>query len=202
MKIAVIDYGMGNIGSVQNALKEIGAQSALVQRPEDVKKFDRIILPGVGAFGDAMRILRKHGLDTALTQAVKKGAPLLGVCLGMQLICSTSEEGGSHRGLNWIQAKVVRLKSKPGVKIPHIGWNGIFFQKKSPLIEGIPDKSDFYFVHSYHVVCKNKNDVLATCEHGQTFTAMIAHENIYAAQFHPEKSQREGLKILTNFLKC
>ncbi|MFH1067220.1 MAG: imidazole glycerol phosphate synthase subunit HisH [bacterium] len=202
MKVAIIDYGMGNIGSVQNALKEIGAQPAVVQHPKEVKKFNRIILPGVGAFGDAMRILRERGLDEALTQAVEKGTPLLGVCLGMQLIASSSEEGGDHRGLNWIDAKVVRLKAKAGVKIPHIGWNSVSFQKKSPLIEGVPDGSDFYFVHSYHVVCKNKKDVLATCEHGQTFAAMLARDNLYAAQFHPEKSQREGLKILSNFLKC
>lgn len=200
-KVAVIDYGMGNIGSVQNALKEIGASSTLVQNPDEIKKYDRIILPGVGAFGDAMKILRKRGLDEAMTTEVKKGTPLLGICLGMQLFAKSSEENKNVKGLCWIDAKVVKLKFKKGIKIPHMGWNSIFFEKKSPLVEGIPDGNDFYFVHSYHVVCKNKNDVLASCEHGQKFTAMIAHENIYAAQFHPEKSQRAGLKILTNFLK-
>jgi len=200
-RVAIVDYGMGNIWSVQNALAEVGAQSELVAAPERLGEFDKIILPGVGAFGDAMRLLREAGMQRALEEKARQGMPVLGVCLGMQLMCRSSTENGSHQGLGWIDAEVIALEPAQGVKIPHMGWNTVRFAKPSPLTEGIADGTDFYFVHGYQVVCKDPADVLGTCEHGQRVTAMLAHGNLFAAQFHPEKSQRGGLQMLKNFVE-
>ena len=199
--IAIIDYGMGNIWSVQNALIEVGAEAEVVKSPTRIADFAKIILPGVGAFSDAMRLLRETGMDAALTERVTQGVPVLGVCLGMQLMCSSSTEEGFHEGLGWIDAEVVALTPSEGIKIPHMGWNNVAWSKDSPLVKEIPDDTDFYFVHSYHVVCKNEEDVLGTATHGEVFTSMVARDNLYAAQFHPEKSQRDGLQMLKNFVE-
>jgi len=199
--VAVIDYGMGNIWSVQNGLAAVGSDSSIVASPEQVAAFDKIILPGVGAFEDAMKLLCTTGLGAALTEAFQRGVPILGVCLGMQLMCKSSLEDGLHEGLGWIDAAVVLLQGGAHVKVPHMGWNSVAFTRSSALIEGIADKTDFYFVHSYRVACHHAADVLGTSEHGQTFPAMLARENLYAAQFHPEKSQRAGLKLLENFVR-
>lgn len=200
-RVAIIDYGMGNIWSVRNALVEVGARSEVISAPERLAEFDKIILPGVGAFGDAMQLLRLHGMDQALGEKARQGVPILGVCLGMQLMCKSSTEGGRHQGLGWIDAEVVALSPGPGVKIPHMGWNAVAFARRLPLVEGIVEGTDFYFVHSFHVVCHNPADVLGTCEHGQKFTAMLARDNLFAAQCHPEKSQRGGLQMLKNFVE-
>lgn len=200
-RVAIIDYGMGNIWSVQNALVEVGAVSEVIQHPDQLKGFDKIILPGVGAFGDAMRLLRQDGMDQALGEKVKQGVPTLGVCLGMQLMCKSSTEGGLNEGLGWFDADVVALEPAPGIKIPHMGWNAVTFTRDIPLVKDIPTGTDFYFVHSFHVVCHQPTDVLGTCHHGQTFTAMVARDNLFAAQCHPEKSQRGGLQLVKNFVE-
>ena len=200
-RVAIIDYGMGNIWSVQNALVEVGARSEVIAEPSLLAGFDKIILPGVGAFADAMRLLREKGMDRALGEKAAAGLPILGVCLGMQLMCRSSTENGRHPGLGWIDAEVVALQPRPGIKIPHMGWNTVRFTRSSPLVEGIADGTDFYFVHGYHVACANPADVLGSCDHGQEVTAVLEHGNLYAAQFHPEKSQRGGLQLLKNFVE-
>ena len=200
-RVAIIDYGMGNIWSVQNALVEVGARSEVIAEPSLLAGFDKIILPGVGAFADAMRLLREKGMDRALGEKAAAGVPILGVCLGMQLMCRSSTENGRHPGLGWIDAEVVALQPRPGIKIPHMGWNTVRFTRSSPLVEGIADGTDFYFVHGYHVVCADPADVLGSCEHGQDVAAVLEHGNLYAAQFHPEKSQRGGLRLLKNFVE-
>ena len=200
-RIAIVDYGMGNLWSVRNALVELGAESELVAEPKALAGFGKIILPGVGAFADAMRLLRDTGLDRALDERRAAGAQILGVCLGMQLMCKVSYEDGEHRGLGWIDAEVKALAPAPGIKIPHMGWNSVRFTRASPFVAGIADGTDFYFVHGYHVACADPRDVLGTCEHGQTVAAVLERGNLRAAQFHPEKSQRGGLQLLRNFVE-
>ena len=199
--IAVVDYGMGNIWSVRNALAEIGASSLVVSKPEELKQASKIILPGVGAFEDAMKLLRDSGLQEALNDRVTGGIPVLGVCLGMQLMCKSSEEGGQHEGLGWVDAKVKPMPKKQGLKIPHMGWNSVEITRDHKLVEDVQSGTDFYFVHSYHVVCEDFKDVLATACHGIEFTSMFARGNLFASQFHPEKSQRGGLCIMRNFVE-
>jgi glutamine amidotransferase len=200
--VAIVDYGMGNLWSVRNALVELGAESELVAEPEALERFEKIILPGVGAFADAMRLLRDTGLDRALdARRAAAGVEILGVCLGMQLMCTRSFEDGEHQGLGWIEAEVRPLTPAPGLKIPHMGWNSVRFTRSSPLVAGIESGTDFYFVHGYHVVCADSSDVLGTCEHGQTVAAVLERGNLRAAQFHPEKSQRGGLTLLRNFVE-
>lgn len=200
MAIAIVDYGMGNLRSVQNALIELGAESELVREPDQLAAYDRIILPGVGAFGEAIMTLRASGLDRALAGALEAGVPVLGICLGMQLMAKSSLEDGRHEGLGWVDADVLPFQPQPGLKIPHMGWNSLRFAKQSRLADGIADGADVYFVHSYHVACNDPADVLATSEYGQAFTAMFCRDNLYGAQFHPEKSQKIGLRVLENFL--
>jgi len=198
-RIGIADYGTGNIWSVQNALLEIGAEAEVVGQPEKLAHFDKLILPGVGAFGDAMQRLRETGMDQALTEQWRRGKPIMGVCLGMQLMCRSSTEEGLHEGLGWFDAEVVALPNKPGIKIPHMGWNSVSFTRENPLTSGVPNPADYYFVHSFQVVCRQPEDALGICHHGTDFTAMIARDTLVAAQFHPEKSQRCGLHLLKNF---
>jgi glutamine amidotransferase len=199
--VAIIDYGMGNVRSVMNALSEIGASSELVADPAAVAKFDRVILPGVGAFAQAIARLRESGMKGALDQYVETGKPVLGICLGMQLMCSSSSEDGDHEGLDWISAKVVRFPDIEGLKIPHMGWNGLRFANGDPLFDGLENGGDVYFVHSYYVDCADKKDEIATTEHGIAFASMFRRDNLFGMQFHPEKSQQIGLTLLSNFLK-
>ena len=182
-------------------LVEVGARSEVIAEPSLLAGFDKIILPGVGAFADAMRLLREKGMDRALGEKAAAGLPILGVCLGMQLMCNSSTENGSHQGLGWIDAEARALEPASGIKIPHMGWNTVRFARYSPLVAGIADGTDFYFVHGYHVVCADPADVLGSCEHGQKVAALLEHGNLYAAQFHPEKSQRGGLQLLKNFVE-
>ncbi len=199
--IAIVDYGMGNLGSITKALEYVGGEVKLTSKPEDLVHADRIVLPGVGAFGDGMRELSLRGFLPVLEEEIqKKKKPLLGVCLGMQLLAYTSTEFGEHKGLGWIKSRVVRLSSNSQLKVPHVGWNGVRFLKDHPMLTSIESESDFYFVHSYHMLCEDKDLVIGTVEYGEAITAIVAHDNIFATQFHPEKSQKVGLQILKNFL--
>jgi glutamine amidotransferase len=200
--IGIIDYGMGNLLSVQNALVHLGYDPVLCAQPEQLTACDRLILPGVGAFGDCLANLRKSGLVDALEEEVKRKAkPLLGICLGMQALAEKGSEGGSFTGLGFIPGEVVRLD--PGdenLRIPHVGWNNVKFTKDHPIWRGIPQSVEFYFVHSYWFRCSPEN-LLASAPYGGQITAAVARENIVATQFHPEKSQGYGLTLLENFLR-
>lgn len=199
-RIAVIDYEVGNLRSVVNALAAVGAEPIVTRDPEIVRGADRILLPGVGAFEPGMRALRHYGLVPALNAHVEAGKPLLGICLGMQLLCRKSFEYGEHGGLGWVDAEVVPLPDMPGLKVPHIGWNDITLAKESPVIGDVASGSDVYFNHSYVVQCRDGGACLATTTHGIEFTSMIAQRNIFGMQFHPEKSQGVGLDLLRNFM--
>jgi glutamine amidotransferase len=202
--VAIVDYGMCNLDSVRRAFEELGARAFVTDDPVGLERADRIVLPGVGAFPDAMRNLRARGLDDALAkQVLDGGAPFLGVCLGMQLLATVGHEVEQTDGLRWFDADVVRFTpSTPDERIPHIGWNEVDVAPTgSPLFAGIPSRADFYFVHSFHVVCRHSADVLATTPYCGGFTSAIARDNVFATQFHPEKSQAHGLRLLRNFLE-
>lgn len=195
--ITVIDYGMGNLRSVEKALEKVGATVRVSRDPDDLRSADRLVLPGVGAFGDAMANLEKRGLVDVIREEVAAGKPLLGICLGLDLVFEESDEHGLHQGLGLLPGRVELLPTK--LKIPHIGWNQIRIEKESRLLEGIPDGSFFYFVHSYVVVPRSPSDILCTTDYGCRFVSAVEHENISAFQFHPEKSSSLGLTILRNF---
>lgn len=197
--IGIIDYGMGNLRSVLNALAEIGQDAELISAPEAVAACDRIIVPGVGAFQEAMENLRAQEMDRALDAYVKSGRPLLGICLGMQLICRKSYEDGEHAGLGWIDAEVRHFPPGEGIKVPHMGWNAIDYDAPHPLLAEVEPGADVYFVHSYYVDCATPGDAIGRTEHGIPFTSMVAHDNVYGMQFHPEKSQSVGMRLLANF---
>jgi len=198
-KIVIINYGMGNLRSVQKAFEKIGFDVVISNEHDAIKSADKIVLPGVGAFGDAMKNLNKLGLVEILNKEVlvnKK--PFLGICLGMQLIAKKSQEFGETEGLSWIDANIVKFPQSV-LKIPHVGWNEINLEKSSPLFKNIPDKKDFYFVHSYYFKA-DKEYCIASCDYGINFICAVQKENIFATQFHPEKSQIYGLEILKNFV--
>lgn len=201
--IAIIDYGMGNVRSLHNALQYIGCDAVITADSDKIRHAERIILPGVGAFGDAMAAIRARGLDEQLEADVHQGGkPMLGICLGMQLLARTSTEHGVHQGLGWLDATVERFDPSGGLKIPHIGWNEVDSLLDEPLFRGIrQDERNFYFVHSFHVRCSNQADVIATSDYGGPFAAAVRHENVIATQFHPEKSQDNGIRVLENFLR-
>ena len=200
MKIGIGDYNMGNLASVGNAFKKIGTDAEIVKDAQKLKNYDKLVLPGVGAFGDAMKHLRETGLDEALKEYAKSGKYMIGVCLGMQLLFERSEEFGNHQGLSLIEGEVVLFDKEmaKGHKIPHMGWNKMFFQKKSNLFEGLNDPY-LYFVHSYHVVCDDKYAIGKTI-YGYEFVSAVNRDNIFGFQPHPEKSHNAGLKILENFV--
>jgi len=199
--VAIVDYGMGNLRSVQNAVEHVGYKSVIVANPVDLPAYAKIILPGVGAFGQAIAYLRQTGLAAALNECRESGAHILGICLGMQLMCSVSEEDGVHEGLNWFSARVTRFLPDTGLSVPHMGWNGVDFERNDPILSGLDSGSDAYFVHSYHVHCNDPTDVLASTEYGLRFHSMIQRDNIRGIQFHPEKSQEFGLGIIRNYLE-
>ena len=202
--VAIIDYGRGNLRSVANAIEYCGADAVVTADPSVIDDASHIILPGVGAFGDAMAALNATGLPEILRRQVfEKGKPFLGVCLGMQLLADRGLEHGDHRGLGWIAGDVVRMApGLDGLKIPHMGWNNIELVSSHPLFAKFrPGQLTFYFVHSYHFRTATPDTVLATCDFGAAFTAVVAKDNIVATQFHPEKSQDSGVELLENFVK-
>jgi glutamine amidotransferase len=203
MKIVIIDYGLGNLGSIKNMLKKIGAEGIVSSSVSDIERAEKLILPGVGNFNHGMRNLEVQRLLPVLeNKVIQKKTPILGICLGMQLFARKSEEGNST-GMGWIDAEVVRFKfddKERNLKIPHMGWNLIKIEKEDTLFGEMYPEPRFYFVHSYHMVCKNENDILAKTFHGYEFPSAIRKENIYGVQFHPEKSHKFGMKLLANFV--
>ncbi len=196
--IAIIDYGMGNLRSVEKGFQKVGVEVKVTNKPEDVERADGVVLPGVGAFRGCMNELRNLDLVGAVIDTVKKGKPYLGICLGLHVLFSESEEFGTCRGLDIFKGKVVRFESED-LKIPQMGWNQLNIKNSNPLFKGIPDKSYFYFVHSYYVVPDDKSIIATTTDYGVEFTSSVCIDNIYAVQFHPEKSQTLGLTLLKNF---
>jgi glutamine amidotransferase len=201
--IGIVDYRMGNLGSVLNAFAKVGAEAELVRDAEALKKYDRLVLPGVGAFPDAMEHLRESGMEEAIRDFAASGRPLMGTCLGMQLLFESSEEFGEHKGLGLIPGRVVRFdeaKFDHPLKVPHMGWNELFVRKDSPLFEGLPREFYLYFVHSYHAVTEEPY-IIGTSYYGYEFVSAVQRENVYGFQPHPEKSHDHGLKIVENFAK-
>lgn len=198
--VAIIDYGVGNLFSLSSSLKAVGAKAMITGDPEIIKKADRLILPGVGAFGDAVNKLKADGLDKVVKEQALSGKPLLGICLGMQLLFEKSYEFGEHEGLGLIKGKIVPFKGRipESLKIPHIGWNGLKIKKESPLLKDVKDGDCVYFVHSFFAD-ECGESVIATTEYGIEVTAAAANGNIYGCQFHPEKSGKVGMKILRAF---
>ena len=196
--IAIIDYGVGNLFSLISSFKAIGEDAVVTSDPQVIRSADKLVLPGVGAFGDASKKLTNSGLDKIVKEQVALGKPLLGVCLGMQMLFEKSFEYGEHKGLELLKGKVVGFDLPKQYKIPHIGWNALRFVKKSPLLKYINEQDCVYFVHSYHAVdCEDS--LIATTEYGMQVTALVGCGNVYGAQFHPEKSGDVGLKILKGF---
>ena len=201
--VSIIDYGKGNVRSVYNALDYIGVDSVVTKDHAEINNCSHIILPGVGAYGDAMSSIRAYGLDEVLNeQVIKRGKPFLGVCVGMQVLSSVGFEHGEHKGLGWVDAKVTKLEKGPEcLKIPHMGWNQINLSFKHPIFRGFSDEMlVFYFVHSFFMQITESEKILASCNYGINFTAGIAWDNIIATQFHPEKSQDAGIEMLKNFV--
>lgn len=199
--IQIIDYGMGNLRSVQKAFESLGQPANICSDPHMLRTADKVVLPGVGAFRDAIAHLHAQGFVEPIREYIAGGRPLLGICLGLQLLFDVSYEDGEYAGLGIVPGKVVRFESQPGLKIPHMGWNALEVAAPTPLLKGIPAGAHVYFVHSYHVVPRDESVIAARACHGAPFVAMIARDNLYATQFHPEKSQRVGLKLLENFAK-
>lgn len=197
--IAIIDYGMGNLHSVSKAVERLGFQAVITAEPDVILKADAAILPGVGAFGDAMAQLKETKLDRTVIDFAHSGKPLLGICLGMQLLFSRSEEHGNHTGLNLLPGRVVRFQGD--FKIPHMGWNELHLKAPTPLFEGIEQGGFAYFVHSYHVLAEREEDVLAETDYFGPVTAVVGRDSIFGMQFHPEKSGSDGMRLLHNFLK-
>ncbi len=202
--IVIVDYGMGNLGSILNMLKRIGAEATISSKVDEIEKAEKVILPGVGAFDNGMQNIDRLGLLPVLNEkAMLQKTPLLGICLGMQLLTRKSEEG-ILPGLGWLDAETVRFQfpgGSKGMRIPHMGWNTIQIERSSPLLAELEGESRFYFVHSYHLICNQREDLLARTPYGYDFASIIQRENIYGTQFHPEKSHRYGMKILENFAK-
>ncbi|HHL39827.1 MAG TPA: imidazole glycerol phosphate synthase subunit HisH [Deltaproteobacteria bacterium] len=202
--IAVIDYSMGNLRSVAKGLERVGAQARITRDPRVMAEASHLVLPGVGAFRDCMRKLDEYGLIDPLLRAIESGKPFLGICLGLQLLFEESLEFGRHKGLGLFKGRVTRFPSplmedSTELKVPHMGWNDISKVRENPLLEGIPDGTYFYFVHSYYCVPDEPDITLATTDYGVRFVSAVARDNITACQFHPEKSQQAGLRVLENF---
>lgn len=201
LNVTVVDYGMGNIGSVAKVLSRLNVTFCVSSNSSDLEAADRLILPGVGAFDKAMASLSRLKLDSCIRrQVIEFNKPLLGICLGMQLLCKTSTEGGNTEGLSLFDAAVLKMKGGKDFRLPHIGWNALKKEGCCSLTSGLSDGSFMYFAHDYVVHCNNKNDVICSTNYGQRFPSVINHQNIFGVQFHPEKSQRAGSIIMTNFV--
>lgn len=198
--IAIIDYDAGNIKSVEKALQAIGEESVVTRDRELILSAEKVILPGVGSFGDAMQKIRAYGLEEVIHTVVEQGTPFLGICLGLQLLFAYSEEGEGVAGLGILHGKIIRIPDAEGLKIPHIGWNSLHFPRQSRLFTGIAPDSYVYFVHSYYLKAQEENIVAATTEYGVQIHAAVEKGNVFACQFHPEKSSDVGLQILKNFV--
>jgi imidazole glycerol-phosphate synthase subunit HisH len=196
--VTIIDYGMANLGSVRKAFEAVGAKVRISVKPEDLRNTSHLVLPGVGAFGDAMDHIRDRGFDEAIYDAVENGTAFLGICLGLQVLFTESEEKGIHKGLDIFKGKVRRFSK--GL-VPQIGWNQAHVKREAPILDGIPDHSYFYFVHSYYVDPVEKDDVVAQTDYYIDYASIVGRNRIWGIQFHPEKSQKKGLKILENFVK-
>jgi len=197
--IVIVDYGMGNLRSVQKGFEKIGTPALISRQLHDIERADHLVLPGVGAFPECMRNLDVLGLIQPIRNFLDSGKPFLGICLGLQLLFDESEEFGVHQGFGIIPGRVRAFDRKMGLKIPHMGWNQVSVKRTSPLFDGIADGTYFYFVHSYYVDPNNVSDVLTETDYGITFTSSVSRHNVFAVQFHPEKSQEAGLRILRNF---
>jgi len=200
-EVILIDAGTGNLHSVQNALERAGARVRVVASPEGIVSGGRLVLPGVGAFGRFMTGLRERGLEPAILQAIQRGDPLLGICVGMQALFEAGEELGEWPGLGCLAGRVVRFAEAPGLKIPHTGWNQLWPERVSPLLAGLPAGCYAYFNHSYYCAAGERSDWLAATEYGEKFASMVAKGNLYGVQFHPEKSQEIGRRIIRNYLE-
>ena len=197
--IAIIDYQMGNLRSVQKGFEKVGHAATITADAVELARADKIVLPGVGAFPDAIAELKRRGLVQPIREAIAAGKPFLGICLGLQLLFDVGYEGGEFEGLGIFRGKVVRFDLPHEFKVPHMGWNGGRFKQRPPALNGIADGAFFYFVHSYHVVPEDPKLVAIEADYGGPFCAAIWRDNVFAAQFHPEKSQADGLRILKNF---
>ena len=198
MKIAIIDYGMGNLHSAAKALEKVGAQVAVTRDPELVRQADKVILPGVGAFGDCMKNLNERGLAPVIHEVIAAGKPFLGICVGLQMLFEGSEEDPGVAGLGIFKGLVCKIVA-PGLKVPHMGWNSLALQAASPLFQGLPPAAYVYFVHSFHAVPTDESCITAVTDYGGQVTAAVGRGLVQAVQFHPEKSSSVGLKILANF---
>lgn len=199
--IAIIDYDAGNIKSVEKALQKLGAEVCITKDAEVILNADKVILPGVGAFGDAMANLKKYGLDEVIHQVVEKGTPFFGICLGLQLLFESSDETPGVEGLGILKGKILRIPDKDDLKIPHMGWNSLHLQNEGRLFKGLPEQSYVYFVHSYYLKAEEEEIVKATTEYSVNIHASVEKGNVFACQFHPEKSSDVGLTILKNFVE-
>jgi glutamine amidotransferase len=199
--ISIIDYGMANLRSVQKGFEQVGVAAQIISRPEEVERADKIVLPGVGAFRDAIATLRQRGLADPIVRHIDQGKPFLGICLGLQLLFDIGYEDGEHRGLGVLRGQCVRfdVDKTLGLKVPHMGWNSLTFVHPSPLLGGVTEGCGVYFVHGYHVVPGDQSVIATTTDYGRPFVSSIRRDNLMATQFHPEKSQKVGLQILANF---
>ncbi|GAB6072029.1 imidazole glycerol phosphate synthase subunit HisH [Venenivibrio stagnispumantis] len=195
----LVDYGMGNLRSVEKALQKVGLEVNRSSNPEDIDKADAIVVPGVGAFADAIHNLERFGLKDKIIQAINQGKPYLGICLGLQILFEYGYEFGEHEGLGIIKGKVIRFDERLNIKIPHMGWNQVWIKKKDKMFKNIKEGDYFYFVHSYYAVPDEEDVIASYTDYGVDFCSAIEKDNIWAVQFHPEKSQTTGLKFLQNF---
>lgn len=201
MSIAIIDYGMANLRSVQKAFEQVGHRADIISTPEQIDAAEKIVLPGVGAFKDAVATLRSHELASPIVRHIEKGKPFLGICLGLQMLFDVGYEDGEHAGLGVLRGRCVRfdVDSTLGLKVPHMGWNQLDIKRPSPLVRDLPERANVYFVHGYHVEPQDESVIATTTDYGRPFVSSIWRDNVMATQFHPEKSQAVGLKILANF---
>ncbi len=201
MTISILDYGMANLRSVQKGFEAAGCSATIVSRPEEISHADRLVLPGVGAFKDAIATLREKELDGPILRHIEKGRPFLGICLGLQMLFDVGYEDGEHKGLGVMAGECIRfdVDETLGLKVPHMGWNQLEVRRQSPLFRELPPGANVYFVHGYHVVPRDAEVIATTTDYGRGFVSSVWKDNVVATQFHPEKSQGVGLKILGNF---